>query len=412
LETSPFDKPHFRWATVAALCWILLLAGIAVHGFFHHHHHTVFDIYATGAKRWWAGEDMYVRGRDYYRYSPLFAVAVTPFAVLPPALGNALWKLVNGAAYAWGLVVWGRSLGLDSGRRAALSILALPLALHSLHNGQANLLMIATILFALAAAARARWTLAAFALAAATLIKGYPLGLALLLSVLYQGRFVLRYAAALACGLLVPFATNAPAYVLSAYTGWFHHLRDSEHLMRKCMRSLDYFFAVNGHPLQPATFALVGLLAGLATLALCIHERRHACEPCAQLAQTFAWFSVWVVLFGPSTESCTYAIVSPPLARAVLQTFERSGGWRSAAVLLAAALLMGILSTDLFPAPVRALVNEHAGQPIGALLFAAYLFHRLKRNDRPRPSSHALTGPHFGRVTAYSSSSRSRASTL
>ena len=62
---------------------------------------------------------------------------------------------------------------------AILSLLALPVSLHSLYIGQANLLMIGCILFGLAAIPDGRWNRASSWLAAATLIKGYPLALAL-----------------------------------------------------------------------------------------------------------------------------------------------------------------------------------------------------------------------------------------
>ena len=50
------------------------------------------------------------------------------------------------------------------------------------------------------------WTRQGKRYALATLIKGYPLALALLLAGLYPRRFPLRYLAALAAGLLLPFA--------------------------------------------------------------------------------------------------------------------------------------------------------------------------------------------------------------
>jgi hypothetical protein len=72
-------------ALAAGAVWAGLVLGIAIHGFFYPRAHTVFDIYAPASRQWWAGENLYLPGADYYRYSPLFAIAITPFT--PPAWG-------------------------------------------------------------------------------------------------------------------------------------------------------------------------------------------------------------------------------------------------------------------------------------------------------------------------------------
>jgi MFS family permease len=177
-------RPRCDPAPAAAAAWCALGLGLALYGLYFPHAHTVYDIYARAARRWWAGDDLYqAAGTDFFRYSPLFAVALTPCALLPGGWGNALWRLVNCVAYAAGLGAWARRVvPADLGRRECglLFLFALPASLHSLYNAQANLLMLGAVLLGLAAAAGGRWNRSAGCLALATLIKGYPLALALL----------------------------------------------------------------------------------------------------------------------------------------------------------------------------------------------------------------------------------------
>src|SRR5262249_23737248 len=149
-------RTGWTWTTVALWVWGGLLTGIAIHGYLYPWAHTVYDIYGPAARAWWQGQDLYtpairawwegpgvrVQTTVYYRYCPLFAVAVTPFALLPDCLGNPLWKVVNGLFFAAAIGSAGRRLlpvPLSRNQTAALFLLVLPLSLHSMYNGQANL---------------------------------------------------------------------------------------------------------------------------------------------------------------------------------------------------------------------------------------------------------------------------------
>src|SRR4051794_26754942 len=77
-----------RIPAIAWGIWGILAAAIAVHAFFFPLVHSVYPIYAPPARAWWMGENLYLFRLDYYRYSPLFAILLTPFAVLPDGLGG------------------------------------------------------------------------------------------------------------------------------------------------------------------------------------------------------------------------------------------------------------------------------------------------------------------------------------
>ncbi len=366
---------RWNWTRVALLVWGVLLLGIALYSFFHPDSHTVYNIYAPAARRWWYGENIYVRLIDYYRYSPLFAVVLSPLAMLPDGWGNALWKVLNGLALAGALGVWARRLlpgPLSRGQHAGLFLLALPLALHSMYIGQANVLMLAALLAGMAAAAEDRWNLCAACLAAATLIKGYPLALALVLAGLYPRQFPLRFGAALAVGLLLPFATYDPAVVAAQYASWVSHLADSTCIMRERLRSLDYLFVLAGKPLSSRAFALVELAAGALVFGLSWLRTRQTADPRERLLRVWLLFSVWVVLFGPATETCTYVVAAPSIAWALVEAYRRPAGRLTRLLLIASLVLMEPLVSDL-AGPLRNFAVEHGSQPVGGLLFLMYL---------------------------------------
>jgi Glycosyltransferase family 87 len=215
---------HLARASIIIWAGLLLALGILAH--LYPHTHTVYDVYEAASRNWWAGKDMYLAaGRDYFRYSPLYAVCFTPFAIFPEAWAAPLWKMFNAALYVVALGFWIRRAlpqTLNVAPRSLLLLLAIPLSFRSLYNGQANVIMLAAMLFGLAQAAEGRWNQAAAWLAFATLIKGYPLALALLLMALYPRRFALRFAAALGLGLIIPFLTYRPEVVANQYVSWFH----------------------------------------------------------------------------------------------------------------------------------------------------------------------------------------------
>jgi hypothetical protein len=376
--------PGRGWAALALLVWSALLTGVAIHAYFYPWSHTVYDIYAPAARNWWAGEDMYVRRLDYYRYSPLFAIALTPFALLPDSWGGALWKVCNGAFYAASLCLWARKAlpaKLSRSDISRLFLLVLPLSVHSIYNGQANLIMLGAIMLGFAAVVAERWNRAAGWLAVATLIKGYPVALALILIVLYPRRLAARFAAALGIGLLLPFALQWPTVAAGQYASWFGHIRDSTGLNRERVRTVDALLQIYYGRLPDEVPVVLALLAGGVVLGLCWLWSRRRLSQQHFLMEVHLLFAAWVLLFGPATESCTYVVVAPALAWTLLDEFRRPGAWIARPALILSLLLMGPLVSDLVGSWMRSFMTAHGSQPLGALLFAVYLLSRMMRHD-------------------------------
>jgi hypothetical protein len=419
-------SPAKAWTALAIWIWGGLVLGFAIHGYVYPWSHTVYDIYAPAARHWWAGEELYApmvkewwdapgvpaSTTDYYRYCPLFAVAVTPFAILPDSMGNALWKCFNCLFFAFGLWRAGRTLFpvvLSQTQMALFYLLVLPTSLHSMYNGQANLVVVSAMLLGLSAAAEDKWNRAAGWLALATLIKGYPLALGLLMSALYPRRYPLRYGAAMLLGLVVPCATQRPSIVLEQTLSWWTHLSQSTVLMRERLRSLDKLLDVCQIPVTPQTFAFISLAAGALVLVLCRLHARRSTDKRERLTHVLMLFSTWVVLFGPATEACTYAVIAPAIGWALIDAFQPQSSWKRRVVLVASLLLMGPVATDMFGSSVRLFANRYGSQPMGGLLFLGCLVVEIIRGSAVIRSQVPLARVWSGSVIVLPDSSSLRA---
>src|SRR5262249_56381323 len=100
-----------------------------------------------------------------------------PFTLLPETGAEIAWRAVGAAVFLLGLGRWvrhGLPRPLTPAETGAVFLLAAPLALASLNNGQTNLILIGLLLLGATAAARQQWRTAGAWLAPAGTLKGYP----------------------------------------------------------------------------------------------------------------------------------------------------------------------------------------------------------------------------------------------
>jgi len=383
------------WWNTAIIVWTVGLIGIAVQGYLKPRTHTVFDIYAFGCEDWLAGRDIYiwqVQTDELYRYSPLFAVVTIPLAILPPGWGNALWKLLNGIIFIWAIRRWAhRGLPespLDSRAEAFLLLLTIPVAMISLHIGQANLMLVAFCLVAFVAIREDKWWQAAAWIVGAILIKVIPLPLALVLGALFPLKSIGRLMACFAVGLVLPLLAQRPEYVLDQTIKWVKHLLASHEINQERNRNLRKLLEEMGYLLEPKTMLAIGVFAGLAVLLVSWWTYRRTGNRSSTLWVVGAWFFTWAMLHNPATEAASYGVISPFIAWAVLKSWRTPGAWVDRAMLLAGMALMGPIITDLGN-PLRGIINMAAAPILGAILFQAWLvidlWRILKNNAGERP---------------------------
>jgi len=226
-NTEP-DKaqPRDIWLRRGMALWIVLTVAVTVKTLVQGDHHSVYKIFAVASQNWWADLSLYQwnEGVDVYRYSPTFAVAFTPFAVLPSRLGNILWNLGSLFLLLWSLRLLVRHVlpgewtpwreGLFLGLAALISMAMIWVA-------QSNTLVIALIAFSAVAIVRQRWWMASCLMALPVFIKLWPMALVLLLMACWPRQLTWRFPVPMAVLTAVPFLTRPLNTVWQQYYSWY-----------------------------------------------------------------------------------------------------------------------------------------------------------------------------------------------
>ena len=101
MKMSSFsDRNAVRAAWLGWAALFLATAALILHD----SSRSVFPAYRFGALQWSSGRFLYeLTGIGGFPYFPQAAILFTPFALLPPALGEITWRLANTGVFALGL---------------------------------------------------------------------------------------------------------------------------------------------------------------------------------------------------------------------------------------------------------------------------------------------------------------------
>jgi alpha-1,2-mannosyltransferase len=343
-RVGPWDARRALFAALAL--WVIPMLVVSVIVALRPTHRTVtLDSYHYAAGRWWAGESLYV-GPSGMNYLPQFAVLFSPFHALPLWLGEVLWRVVAATALAGGLwrVLQAVFRGVPERPFFWASLMAMPLCLGALRNGNSNALFGGVTLLVIAAILHRRWWLAAGFIALLAVIK--PLGLVvLLLAPLVYAPLRGRLLVALVAVALFPFCFASPEYVCSQYRDAWGNLQACAVVTEHRFADINGMLRTFGAPLGPGVSKLVRVLAGGLTAAVWWLGARRLREPLRAL-WLFALATAYLMLFNPMTEANSFAILAPALgAWAAWFLFDPEAGSarRLGWVLFCMALSMGLL---------------------------------------------------------------------
>src|SRR5208283_5460397 len=149
------------------------------------------------------------------------------FHWLPAPAGDILWIVCGTVLLATGVLRFQRELfGADVAQAFLYaSLLTMPLCLGALRNGQANAMLAALMLHAVACLPRRQWWPAAVLMVLGFGIK--PLGVVLLLlSVAVYAPLRWRLALALAALALLPFLFSPADYVMAQYRAFLANMQE------------------------------------------------------------------------------------------------------------------------------------------------------------------------------------------
>ncbi|HJZ54882.1 MAG TPA: glycosyltransferase 87 family protein, partial [Gemmataceae bacterium] len=267
---------------------------------------------------------------------------------------------------------------------AALFLLALPLSHPSLHNGQANTLVFGLMLWGAAGAADGRWSAAAVLIAGAALFKGYPLAFGILLALAAPVRLGLPLVAAIATGFALPYAFQSPAYVTEQYRDWAANLSHDDRTGFPLFMGYQDFhmlLRVIGVNVPHGPYRLVQAAVGAAAAAVIGWQLWRGIDRQRVVMNALALGLCWMTLFGPSTESSTFILLAPMMAREVLDRAGRPR-WSWAAALAGSALFVLSVVVFAFPHTIHRPVIALGVQPLAGLLLSVAVVARVLATRR------------------------------
>jgi hypothetical protein len=323
---------------------------------------------------------------------------LVPFGLLSDRVGEIAWRLLNAGAYLGALTWWSGvvlPVTLSRSQRAALFLLVVPLSVGSLHNGQSNALVMACLLAGVAAVASQRWNLAAACVTLAAWWKLYPVAVGLLLTAAYPRRFAGRWTLMMALGCGLPFLAQRPTYVATQFRDWAAVLQsDDRHdwALDEAYRDLRLVCRVWLRPLSPKTYRAVQVATGAIIAAVCLARRRTLASQGRFLTLLLSLACCWMTVFGFATESCTYLLLAPALAWAVLESWVQPTRWQWRALLLASYGLF--LATQLVIAIGGGRHWSNWGpQPVAGLMLFGCLMAAAGGCGQWQGTDHAHTKP-------------------
>ncbi|MFI5279539.1 MAG: glycosyltransferase family 87 protein [Gemmatimonadales bacterium] len=327
--------------------YIIVATGVTVQRIVLHKQ-NVFRIFASASRNILAGDNPYaahpVQYFDFFRYSPAFAIAFTPFAVVPEWLGLAAWNLTNALALYWAV-----QRLLPRPQAQLVLVLVLGDIARTMQSCQSNGLVTALMIAAFIAYSGPRLWRGAFAVAAGTAIKIFPLGAALFaLQRRDKWRALGMVAAAIALLALLPAAFIGPHSLLLQYGRW----AAQEHAetfkpMSSVMDLLDVWIGYYG-PRFPVQ------LVGLAILMVPAIAGESRDDPAWRL-RLLSSLLIFSVLFNYGAERPGFVIATTGIA--IWYVTGPRTTLRSVLILLTLALVTGD-GVGLWPPGIRDWMNE------------------------------------------------------
>lgn len=336
--------------------------------------------YQRATDNWWGGKTLY-RSKNGYLYFPQFAIAYTPYELLPDRIGEPLWRLTCLATLAWAL--WAAASRLSPENRASVflvaTVLVLPSTFASARNGQVNMPLAGLFILTALALARERWWLASILLTLTLVLKPISLAPILLCGALYP-RLRLPLFVSLVVAAIIPLAHFNPSYAAGEYGAFVRNLQQAGAPKGHSWCDFAGMLRVFGVNVSAGLQLAIRAVAGLVTLGLCWRVVKGA----DRLRAAFVFLllsTVYLMLFNPRTETNSYVMLGAFVA--VWAAVEGIVCRRSVTAfwLVLFALLLG---TENYGWPIFPLTNLWA-KALATTVLAGWLIVKVLRTPPERP---------------------------
>lgn len=384
-----------RWEQTALAVWAIVLLVVCTRAFVQPNNRTVYPIFSDSARLWWNTDELYEPHRPDnvwpgYRYSPTFAILFSPFAIVPDAIGGILWRVLSAAFFIGSLAWLARSVlpgGLSRDQFALLTLICLPLSVQSLNNGQANVVVIASMMATVASLREKHWNFATAMLTVAFICKVYPIAFAMLLIVLYPRQLLWRTSLAILASLIFPFMVQHWDYVLDQNKKWIELLLADDRTAaddRNKHRDLWLLIDIYHLPVSRFAYRIIQMAGGAGIAALLWVRQRQGWEEKSLLTSALGLGVCWILVLGPVVESSTFQLLAPSLAWSLLASLREST-WPPRRWLLTGSGLLFILAAGLGSFGNTADLHILGIHPMASSLYFSYLL------TEPRPQQSAVS---------------------
>ncbi len=331
-------------ATIIASVHLYLLPNNTFGGTYTHYNNFIIFKYS-----FWHlvnGQDLYIEHLtdqyDLFKYSPAFALAMAPFALLPNWLGLVVWNLLNTGLLLW--AVFKLKLFTDTQKQIALLLIFFE-TLTSLQSAQTNVMMVALFLFAYHFFETEKPQWAALMLMLSVFIKLFGLILfPLFLLYKYKEKFIVWSAVWFMLLLAIPLLVVNMNQLLHLYISWWNMLQQDHSVSfgLSVMGWLKTWFFI-----EPNKTLVVGLGLLVLLVSILIHIKT---TDWTKRALLFASSLIWVIIFNHKAESSTFniALVGVAIYYLVVPPGKLKNG-----LLIFCLLFTSLSPTDLFPPYVR-----------------------------------------------------------
>ena len=336
-----------------------------------------FEVFRTAGSRVLAAEPLYRPDDGHYqfKYWPAFALAMTPFAAMPPEAGKAIWYALTVALVAVFLTLCIRGL---PDRRSSTQflmwwtvLLTAKFLVKELVNGQTNVLLGVLVVLSLAAVEQGRPVRAGVLIGLATFAKPYALLFVPWLAAA-QGAAALGAAVAtLAVGGMAPAAVYGWQGNLQLHAEWYRTVAEttSPNLMFPENVSFAAMWAKWIGPSSVASNLAGVMVAASLAVALVLWVRRRTVSRPGFLE--VGYLLLLVPLISPQGWDYVLLVATPAIVCLVDRFRESSKGWRATAA--TGFLLTSFTIYDLLGRTVYLHLMSLSVVTVGALLLAACL---------------------------------------
>jgi hypothetical protein len=298
--------------------------------FYHLIHHQ--DIYLLYKAEAW----------DFFKYSPAFALAMAPIAVMPKIVGLLVWDLIN--VFTLLFAIWKMPYLNEKRKVLILWFIIVELCTSTL-NCQSNALIAGFLIFAFNAFEKRQLWLASLLIVGTVYIKLFGI-VAFSLLLFYPGkfRFIAYSLGWVVLMAVIPLVVVTPDQLIGLYKSWGHVLTPDygRSFGLSVMGWLHTWFRLD-LPKHVVT------LAGAAVFCLPFIRFSKYAQPVFRL-HALASVLLWVIIFNHMAESATFVIA---IAGVGIWFFSQKRNPLDLALVASAFIFTSLSPTDVFPPYIR-----------------------------------------------------------